>query len=77
MRCPHSPPSVGGAGGGSSQVVERLVVQLEPASLDAGEATDKGYINQRLARERCVDQVALPIAEPRPPQVVMCQLMNE
>ena len=33
-------------GGGSSQRVERLLVLREPAQLDAGEITDKGYINQ-------------------------------
>ncbi|GAA3163270.1 feruloyl-CoA synthase [Blastococcus jejuensis] len=57
-------------GGGSSQRVERLLVLREPAALDAGEITDKGYVNQRAVRERRADLVALLSAEPVPPQVV-------
>ncbi len=38
--------------------------------LDAGEITDKGYVNQRAVRERRADAVALLAAEPCPPQVV-------
>jgi feruloyl-CoA synthase len=59
-----------GEGGGSSQRVERLCVLTEPASLDAGEITDKGYINQRAVRERRAHQVALLSADPCSPQVV-------
>jgi feruloyl-CoA synthase len=57
-------------GGGSSQRVERMMVLLEPPSLDAGEITDKGYVNQRAVRERRPAQVALLTADPCPPQVV-------
>ncbi|WP_285034280.1 AMP-binding protein [Mycolicibacterium sp. lyk4-40-TYG-92] len=39
------------AGGGSSQVVRRLLVMSEPPDIDLGETTDKGYINQRLVRK--------------------------
>ena len=46
-------------GGGSSQRVERLLVLREPAGLDAGEITDKGYVNQRAVRERRSDDVVL------------------
>lgn len=35
--------------GGSSRRVGRLVMLTSPPSLDAGEITDKGYINQRAA----------------------------
>ena len=42
----------------------------KPAALDAGEITDKGYVNQRAVRERRADLVALLSAEPVPPQVV-------
>jgi feruloyl-CoA synthase len=59
------------AGGGSSQRVERLLVLREPAGLDTGEITDKGYVNQRAVRERRADLVALLSAEPPPPQVVL------
>jgi feruloyl-CoA synthase len=57
-------------GGGSSQCVDRLLVLTEPAQLDAGEITDKGYINQRAVRERRADRVALLTADPLPARVV-------
>ncbi len=60
-------------GGGSSQRVARLLVLREPAALDAGEVTDKGYVNQRAVRERRADQVALLSADPPPPQVVVLE----
>ncbi len=60
-------------GGGSSQRVERLLVLLEPPALDAGEITDKGYVNQRAVRERRADRVALLSSDPPPPQVVVRQ----
>jgi len=34
-------------GGGSSQAPGRALLLSEPPSADAGEITDKGYINQR------------------------------
>jgi feruloyl-CoA synthase len=58
-------------GGGSSQRVERLLVLREPPVLDAGEITDKGYVNQRAVRERRADRVSVLAAEPPPPQVVV------
>jgi feruloyl-CoA synthase len=58
-------------GGGSSQIVERLLVLREPAGLDAGEITDKGYVNQRAVRERRTSAVAMLSADPVPPQVVL------
>jgi feruloyl-CoA synthase len=60
-------------GGGSSQRVERLLVLREPPALDAGEITDKGYVNQRAVRERRADRVAMLSADPPPPQVVVRQ----
>ena len=62
--------SLAAEGGGSSQRVERVVVLLDPPSLDAGEITDKGYVNQRAVRERRTAQVALLTDDPCPPQVV-------
>ncbi len=38
--------------GGSSRRVGRFVVMTEPPSIDAGEITDKGYVNQRATLER-------------------------
>lgn len=45
------------SGGGSSQRVERLLLLTEPPVLDAGEITDKGYVNQRAVRERRAELV--------------------
>jgi feruloyl-CoA synthase len=82
-RCDHGVPDDGlraelvhimerlaSRGGGSSQRVERLLVLSEPPALDAGEITDKGYVNQRAVRDRRADLVALLSAEPPPSQVV-------
>lgn len=38
--------------GGSSRRVGRFVIMAEPPSIDAGEITDKGYVNQRATLER-------------------------
>jgi feruloyl-CoA synthase len=56
---------------GSSQCVERILVLTEPAQLDAGEITDKGYVNQAAVRDRRAELVALLTADPLPPQVVV------
>jgi feruloyl-CoA synthase len=37
---------------GSSTHPVRLMVMTEPPSIDAGEITDKGYMNQRAVLER-------------------------
>ena len=44
------------AAGGSSRRIGRFLVMSEPPSIDAGEITDKGYINQRavLARRKAL-----------------------
>ena len=44
-------------GGGSSMVADRALLMEEPASIDAGEITDKGYINQRAVLTRRASQV--------------------
>lgn len=38
--------------GGSAQQVERVLILTSSPDLDAGEITDKGYINQRRVRDR-------------------------
>jgi feruloyl-CoA synthase len=38
--------------GGSSMHPTRALVMVEPASIDANEITDKGYINQRAVLEK-------------------------
>jgi feruloyl-CoA synthase len=45
-------------GAGSSQCPTRALVLTEPPSLDAGEITDKGYINQRAVLTRRAADVA-------------------
>ena len=55
--------------GGSSRRVGRFVVMTDPPSIDAGEITDKGYVNQRAtltARQALVDAI---YAEPPGPGV--------
>jgi feruloyl-CoA synthase len=44
---------------GSSARIERLLVMAQPADLDAGEITDKGYVNQRrvLARRAALAEM--------------------
>ena len=44
-------------GGGSSQAPARALLLSEPPSVDAGEITDKGYINQRAVLKRRDAQV--------------------
>lgn len=46
-------------GGGSSQTPRRAMFLTSPPDLDAGEITDKGYINQRAVLARRADEVAL------------------
>jgi feruloyl-CoA synthase len=55
---------------GSASRVERLLVLARPADLDAGEITDKGYVNQRrvlTARASLVDRL---YADPVTPHVI-------
>ncbi len=70
-RAPRRRPAELNAGVGSAARIERLIVLAVPASLDAGEITDKGYVNQRrvLARARRARRAALrrPATEPRHP----------
>jgi feruloyl-CoA synthase len=57
-------------GAGSSQCPTRALVLTEPPSLDAGEITDKGYINQRAVLERRAALVERLYQEPPPPDVI-------
>ena len=47
------------AGGGSSTYATRALLLAEPPSVDGGEITDKGYINQRAVLARRPDAVAI------------------
>ena len=51
-------------GTGSASRIERLLLLDEPPSLDAGEITDKGYLNQRACLERRAADVARLYADP-------------
>jgi feruloyl-CoA synthase len=44
-------------GGGTSTYPSRALLMAEPPSVEAGEITDKGYINQRLTLARRADLV--------------------
>jgi feruloyl-CoA synthase len=55
---------------GSAARVTRLLVLARPASLDAGEITDKGYLNQRRVLAERAALIALLYTEPAPAAVV-------
>ncbi len=50
---------------GSSRRIKRLAVMTEPPSIDAGEITDKGYVNQRCVQDRRAELVRA-VFEPEP-----------
>jgi feruloyl-CoA synthase len=56
--------------GGSSTHPTRLLVMTEPPQIDAGEITDKGYINQRAVLERRAALVEKLYASPASPDVI-------
>jgi feruloyl-CoA synthase len=58
------------SGGGSSGHATRALLLAEPASVDGGEITDKGYVNQRATLERRKDRVADLYREPSPAGVI-------
>jgi feruloyl-CoA synthase len=58
-------------GGGSSQVVRRLLILSEPPDIDLGETTDKGYVNQRLVRKLRAHLVA-ELVSSEPSARVIC-----
>ena len=58
------------ADGGSASRIERLVLLEAPPDLDAGEITDKGYINQRVVLERRDDAAQRLFATTPAPGVI-------
>ena len=56
---------------GSAARIERLVLLRQPADLDAGEITDKGYVNQRQVLRRRADLVERLYADPPPAEVIV------
>jgi feruloyl-CoA synthase len=59
------------ADAGSSQCPTRVLFLAEPPSADAGEITDKGYINQRAVLTRRADHVLALYARPTDPRVIL------
>ena len=59
------------AAAGSAARIERLVLLGDPADLDAGEITDKGYVNQREVLRRRSALVNLAYTDPPPPEVIV------
>jgi len=57
--------------GGSSRRIARLILMTTPASIDANEITDKGYINQRATLENRADLVAALYDEKPGPEVLI------
>jgi len=57
-------------GGGSSQCPARALLLAEPPNPDAGEITDKGYINQRAVLARRAADVQALYAQPADPRVI-------
>jgi feruloyl-CoA synthase len=60
------------AGGGSSTYAARAMLVVDPPSIDAGEITDKGYINQAavLAKRAALVEILYSVAPH--PHVVVC-----
>ncbi|XQU12110.1 feruloyl-CoA synthase [Vreelandella titanicae] len=59
-------------GQSSSMRLERLLLLDQPLSVDRGELTDKGSVNQRLVRERYSELVACLYAEPpQDPRIIL------
>ncbi|NDY90201.1 feruloyl-CoA synthase [Ideonella livida] len=58
-------------GGGSSQAVGRVLLSTQAPSPDAGEITDKGYVNQRAVLNRRAADVTVLYTDPGDARVVL------
>jgi feruloyl-CoA synthase len=56
---------------GSSQRIGRVLLMIEPPSIDGNELTDKGYINQRAALHRRAGLVQRLYADPPGDEVIV------
>ncbi|MBI1250290.1 MAG: AMP-binding protein [Alphaproteobacteria bacterium] len=56
--------------GGSSRRIGRFIIMTEPPSIDAGEITDKGYVNQRATLENRAKLVEALYAKEPGPEVI-------
>ena len=57
--------------GGSSPRIARALLLAEPPSIDKGEITDKGYLNQRAVLTHRAELVARLYADPPGPEVIV------
>ena len=55
---------------GSSRKIRRFTVMTEPPSIDAGEITDKGYVNQRCVIDRRAALVEALYTDPAPAGII-------
>lgn len=60
-------------GAGSAQAPSRLLILDEPPDVDAGEITDKGYLNQRAILERRASQVERLYAGKADPDILIIE----
>ena len=58
-------------GRGSSTYATRAILLTDPPSIDTGEITDKGYINQRAVLERRATIVESLYREPPDSEVIL------
>jgi feruloyl-CoA synthase len=63
-------------GAGSASRLERLLLLEEPPDMDAGEITDKGYVNQRAVLERRAGHVARLFADPPDAAVIVAPVAS-
>lgn len=63
-------PKIGGSS--SSMCIARALVLTEPPSVEHGEITDKGYLNQRLIRDRRAEYVERLHQQPAHTDVICC-----
>ena len=56
---------------GSSRRIRRIKILTTPPSIDAGEITDKGYVNQRLVQSLRADDVKALFTDPSPAGVII------
>jgi feruloyl-CoA synthase len=63
--------ALGDPAGGTSRRIARAVLLAEPPSLDRGEMTDKGSINQRAVLAHRAGLVEDLYADPPPPHVIV------
>src|SRR5499427_5975793 len=69
--------SFAAAGTGTSNRIVRAVLLAEPASLDIGEMTDKGSINQRAVLAHRAATVEALYADPPPPHIIVVTQPNK